>query len=292
MGPREACSFVAPLCCCADSRRKGARSGLRGGRGCPEASRTVQGDEKLKTAHPAFRDAGETVSQYDFQDCEAPFLKNTTEHLLMSAHLTSVSSVESLSVCVVSERDKEGNVRLPIVLQVRANQAFRKGDLKLFPSGADLVAAGEDAKIKVAKSEGVVHESMLLSVDVTTNITTSPQKRRISGKASSQDGARPSTAQYTLLTPVLAGKASSKRETCLANLAPFWALLRMPSHNHMHNMAIHTVVLKDQSFDDLAGSKGLKPPKTMMTTVEIPYAVNITPISKGQLLTLAFEEKL
>ena len=117
-------------------------------------------------------DAGETVRKYDFQECAAPFMKTTMEHLLMSAHLTTATTVEKLSVSCVSEKDSSGHIKLPIVLQVRANESFKKGRLMLFPSGADVLVAGGDTDNKVSKTQGTVHESMLSSVQV--HITSGP----------------------------------------------------------------------------------------------------------------------
>lgn len=89
---------------------------------------------------------------------------------------------------------------------------------------------------------------------------------------------------------MLAGKATAKRDKCLENVAPFWALLRAPSPSARPNMEMHFVTLRDQSFDAIAGPKELRALKNVQTTAEIPFAINTANIEQGEILILAFEE--
>ena len=89
---------------------------------------------------------------------------------------------------------------------------------------------------------------------------------------------------------MLAGKATAKRDKCLDNVAPFWALLRAPSPSAPPNMEMQCVTLRDEAFNAMEGPKDLRANKNVQTTAEIPFAINTTNIEKGEILTLAFGE--
>ena len=157
------------------------------------------------------------------------------------------------------------------------------------PAGGELLSFGRENELKVARNRGTLHESMLASVEVQATMASSAEKRRKTSEASSQENPGPSTSKYDLLSPVLAGKAAAQRETCLENVAPFWALLRAPAPSVTPNMALDVLHLKDLGVEATESPKGFKVPKHMATVVEVPVAVNSTNIEKGEMLTLPWE---
>ena len=78
--------------------------------------------KRQKTAHPALQEVGELLKKYEYQECEAPCLHTLTKHLVMQAHLATISSVERVYVSLLCPKGK-----LLIVTQVRANEGVNKG---------------------------------------------------------------------------------------------------------------------------------------------------------------------
>jgi hypothetical protein len=77
------------------------------------------------------------------------------------------------------------------------------------------------------------------------------------------------------------------KEPEIENVAPFWALLRTGGPFASHNMEIDTVSFRDLGFE-VQGSMYPKPPKGINFTASLPVARNVTPIYRGEVLTLPY----
>ena len=54
-----------------------------------------------------------------------------------------------------------------------------------------------------------------------------------------------STGIHELLSSLLVGKRQDKRQACLKNVAPFWALLRAPTPSAPVDMELDVMALRD-----------------------------------------------
>ena len=94
--------------------------------------------EKTVVIHPSIQEAGVTLDAYDFDACEDSVAKSCAQHMLLWAHMSSHSSVEHVTV---SRQSDEG--KLPLILQVRALEPFKKGTLVLAPAYGEIVDSEE-----------------------------------------------------------------------------------------------------------------------------------------------------
>ena len=96
-----------------------------------------------------------------------------------------------------------------------------------------------------------------------------------------------SETQFVIGSPLLVGKAPKSRDSCMQNVAPFWALLRCVGPRDYHNMELDTVVFRDPGFEIIGGAYP-QVPKGARFAVHIPMARNVSRISKGEGLRLSF----
>jgi hypothetical protein len=193
--------------------------------------------------------------------------------MLLWAHMSSQSSVEHVTV---SRQSDEG--KLPLILQVRVLEPFKKGTLVLAPAYGEIVDPKVD--FKKAPSQGVVHDAMLSKVELTV-IAGNIDRRR---KASVAEVTRTS---FDIHSPLLAFKNPKSRSTCMDNLSPFWALLRCASQKSCFNMDLEILSFSDAGCD-LKGIKYPKVAKGVGFAVEIPIARNSCNVEKGDILCLPF----
>ena len=87
-------------------------------------------------------------------------------------------------------------------------------------------------------------------------------------------------------SPFLDKKLKTKdRDEILANLNPFWAMLRCKDPKSLNNMVLETVICKDLGFEVVESKIG-KPGTSFI--VEVPILRNTCNIEKGEILTLPF----
>jgi hypothetical protein len=180
--------------------------------------------------HPTLQVGGTAMNTYDYDYSQMPFFTSMVYHICMQTHLAGQGCVERMVVWRLSDEGK-----IPIVLQLRAKEPFKKGTLHLAPAFGDVIAA--DGK---ALSKGVIDDSMLQAVSVMVHSGVADKRRKCdTGK----------TVDFRIRSPLMAGKTTTSRTTCLENLAPFWAVLRCGGPKSVHNMELHTAVLGNHKFE-------------------------------------------
>ena len=101
---------------------------------------------------------------------------------------------------------------------------------------------------------------------------------------------RSRTTAFEIHSPLLAGKILKNRETCMENVAPFWALLRCAGPRAKHNMELENIVFSDSGYE----AKACKYPKLQQTvefSVGLPIVRNVCNIEKGDILCLPFDDE-
>ena len=230
--------------------------------------------------HPSLRDPGTTLGPYNFDDAALFCEKAAAAHMILWAHSSGIKAVEGVTVSLISDPGK-----LPLILQVRANVAFKKGALLLAPAHGELLRKDSDAGRDFVQRNGpnpqtqVVHPAMLSHVEL--DVMTGSIDLRVRG---GQDGTK---SKWLLYSPLLAGKNKNTRDDCLENIAPFWSLLRCSSSAVPHNMELESMSFKDGGFDSRVPAFP-KLQKGSVFTVQLPIARNISYISKGEILCLPF----
>jgi hypothetical protein len=224
--------------------------------------------------HPSLRDAGVTLDPYDYDFGEKAFTQVVAEHMLQCAHASVQACVEHVGVSVLSDQGK-----LPLTLQVRALQPFKKGTLMLVPVSAEVLPEDDEAGRTLARTVGAVHLAMMSQVQMKVIAASTADRRH--------KNITTRTSPFVIRSPLLDFKIKNKQEGCLENVAPFWAVLRCSAPKACHNMEIDTVLLHDAGFDVKGGQFG-KMPKCAEFCVEIPILRNVSHISKGDVLCLPF----
>ena len=74
-------------------------------------------------------------------------------------------------------------------------------------------------------------------------------------------------------------------QVLLANVNPFWAILRGKDPKSLNNMELHNIVVSDPGFE-VQGSKFLK--STVGFSLEVPILRNVCHIEAGEILCLPF----
>ena len=245
---------------------------------CADALRPcAKAKETIVILHPSIQEQGKPLEKYDFDCCEGSLAKAVAEYMLLYAHLSANSSVENVTVARQSDEGK-----LPLTLQVRALQSFRKGTLVLAPAYGELLQVGVD--IWEAPSQGVIHAAMLSKVPLVVRAG-KPDKRR----KADIDGCQ--STVFEIRSPLFGAKSLKERSACLENLCPFWALLRCASPKpEEHNMELENTIFQVSNVD-VKDCKFPRLTKTMALTVDIPIARNRRAIEKGEVLCLPFFEK-
>ena len=236
--------------------------------------------ETLVILHPSLREAGEALDDYNFDMCEVSVARAIAEHMLLWAHVSSQSSVERVTISQLSDQSK-----LPLILQVRANDSFKKGALVLVPAYGEVAhSQGEDDTFSPAPVAKMIHEALLPRVSMQIIAGNVDKRRKAEAKASR-------ITAFEIRSPLLAAKSGNQKngQEVLENLAPFWAVLRCAGPRAAHNMELETVSLSHGGFD-AKGSKFPKLPKGVELSGEIPILRNSSAIEKGEVLCLPFYE--
>jgi hypothetical protein len=233
------------------------------------------GASEQRVLHPSLQDIGKVLEEYDYDFCESSFTLLLAEHMLAWAHLATQACTENVLISLLSEESK-----LPFILQVRAKEAFKNGALMLVPAFGSLLTVNGESQMKLTKCKGTLHEAMLSHVILKVRAGSTDRRRR-------GEQAEPRTTEFAMHSPLLAGRSQRVRGGCLANVPPFWAMLRCAGPRASHNMDFATVVLRDPGWELKAGHFP-KVPKGIEFSVEIPIIQNVCPISKGEVLCLPF----
>ena len=258
-------------------------------------SRTMAADELMpfvkariveRILHPSLRLPGKTLDPYGF-DNES--VRTTLEmaaatHAILWNHMAAINSVEGVTVSNIGDPNK-----LPIILQVRAKEDFKKGALLLVPAHGKLArkdteeCQGWHRNAEIAVHTQIpIHASMMSCVELNVITGQTDGRHRAAGPVVQK-------SEWLIGSPLLDGKTKLGREQCFENLAPFWALLQPNCHTADHNMEIEITSWKDAGFEALSGGRNPKVSKSAALGVEIPIARNIRAISKGDVLVIPFQ---
>ena len=153
------------------------------------------------------------------------------------------------------------------------------------PAHGQLLPVGD---IKQPPAPGVVHKDMLSKVTIELVIGKKDRRKERFLSDGAEKKALPKRS-FEVRSPLLAFKDKKNRSTCLENLPPFWALLRVGGPKAAHNMELEDVVFP---IDEIkaAGYNFPKPELIFATSATIHIAHNICAIEKGEVLTLPFLE--
>ena len=149
--------------------------------------------------------------------------------------------------------------------------------LVLAPALGEMVLVEDN---DVDRSKGVLRDAMVSKVKLA--VLTGKADRRC--KASGVDEMN---TMFEIRSPLLAGKQPKNRDSCMANLPPFWALLRCAAPDSLHNMELDNVVFKHSGFE-VIGTKYPKAAKGLGFSEDIQIARNIQEIAPGDILCLPF----
>ena len=229
--------------------------------------------------HPTLRDGGEVMEPYDYELSELPFHQCIVEHALAMALASAQLSVERVSTVRLSAKGKS-----PAVLQCRAVEPFKKGQLLLVPAVGDILFQGRDNHMYVCKGDGfqpqvaptkkknAIHKSMLSQVTV-----------HIRGAVKDKRKNRESEAQRTfeIRSPLL--DTQGQRD---GGLNPFWAVLRCVGPKSLHNMEFdREVIVVPQLHLKIPGIKR----RDLEFCVEIPVLRNVAGIEANDILTMPWQ---
>ena len=212
-----------------------------------EGQAEQQRQKKQKALHPALQPAGCPLPILDLGNAG---MVKLAELCISQEHLAGLQCAQEVTVTWQSatqpakEMDKErrhdGEERgpaFPVVLQVRSNRSYRRGELVLVPAGGEVWEKGErgtelerkrarGTEVAIQKSKAV-HSAMLASVEAQVDCGPPPKKRRKFAQASSQEEVEDVHLSFDILSPlVTAAKAPAQRKRVLQTLLPFWGLLQ------------------------------------------------------------------
>jgi len=224
--------------------------------------------------HPRLQVGGSSLDVYDYELCEYHTKKTLLAHLLMQLHVRNIHNVENVTVNRLSA---EG--ALPIVLQARAKNPFKSGALLLSPLGE--IALDDDAQrveLKKLKNKKLVHESMLRYAEASVGSSTDKRKPVTCANVRMK--------KYVVMSPLMDALSAAKREKCLQNLSPFWAVLGTEGAQFSHNMELEIMVFREQAFAQTPAIFPKLPPGTSFE-VQVPILKSVTPIQKNEVLCIA-----
>ena len=89
--------------------------------------------------HPILQEGGNALKPYDYDLFDRPFFQCLAEHASLWAYISTQTSVERVSVSRLSAKGK-----LPFVLQCRAEEPFKKGQLMLVPALGVIIPNEDD----------------------------------------------------------------------------------------------------------------------------------------------------
>jgi len=257
---------------------------------CVDDLRPLANDPKVIKAkpialHPSLLDVGDLFDAPDKDFMEYSYCKMLLEHGVLWAYGCASTSLEFARVSRVGDTDKPA-----LTLQVRATKAFKKGELILAPAFGELKLATSVQGQKLSQLQSRIHKDLLSHVDATAVTTLNYKKRG--------DPDKTTKLRFVMHSPLLTLKhkgpgqptvesRQTGEEPGIENVAPFWALLRAGGPFSSHNMEIDTVSFRDLGFE-VQGSMYPKQPKGISFTANLPIARNVTPIYKGDVLTLPY----
>ena len=162
----------------------------------------------------------------------------------------------------------------------------------------DVLRDDEATNQMISKSsKGIIHDAMIPQMVIKV-IVGPPQKASAKGKGKGKakrkgegDGEchDDKLCEYKFLvrSPLFAGKVAAKRSECTKSLAPFWGLLNASRPRTAHNMEMKVATFRDAAIDN-AWFPELKAKWNFDIYVDVPVAVNVANVEKGEVLTLPF----
>ena len=200
--------------------------------------------------------------------------------MLLWAHISEQAGVEQLSISNLSADGK-----LPLTLQVRAMEPFKKGALVLIPAFGELLHDADEASIQLTRSQSAVHEALLSHVKLDVLSVQWDRRRKT-------DAQSVKTTPFVIHSPLLAAendKTQKQRSVGVENIALFWAVFCCVGPRSYHNMELTSVVFRDPGFE-VKGGCFPKSSQAVAFNVEVPVLQNVSPISKGDVLVLPASE--
>ena len=278
-----------------------------------------QRQKKQKALHPALQPAGCPLPILDLGNAG---MVKLAELCISQEHLAALQCAQEVTVTWQSAPTAQGHPKypgqvrgegananagkedkgpaFPVVLQVRSNRSFRRGELVLVPAGAEVWEKGErgtelerkrarGTELAIQKSKAV-HSAMLASVEAQVDCGPPPKKRRKFAQASSQEEAEDVHLSFDILSPlVTAAKAPAQRKRVLESLLPFWALLQRAQAGGPANMALEYLRVTPKASDVDGWPLECERAQRLHYVVRVPIATNTSRINKGDVLTLPFE---
>ena len=225
--------------------------------------------------HPIQQLGGSALPDYVNDDFIDQHFINAAQNVLMWAQRSVATTL-----CVrVTRQTVDGKVKTkdggketqdhgkePLVLQVRAGKDFKKGTLILVPSGGQVVDHSQAEKLC---QTGALHASMVTAVPAWVKI-------------SSKEGKDDRNSEFRVISP-LCDKRNHK--SVLANLNPFWAMLRCFQPTDQSNMVFDDLLNNDSGID-LKPAKLAPLPKNTKVCAVVTIARNSKDIAEGDVLVL------
>ena len=251
----------------------------------------VQAKPKVKDAKASSIDAPELVpldkateklNSFDVDLIFDSYMESLCRLALAQGMATSWVSSGGVQAHVVSAPNK-----FPLATQLRATDDFKKWDLSFTPYTTHLISA-DSAEAAKLKNDKTVHPSLQQYVVCTVRGT---QRRGKTAKAiggeSADKGDVAVSKVYYLVSPMLDAKSGAKRETCLANLSPFWCAPRT-QQSSMANLICETQVVEIPLCAPVGAKAGTLP--KVKYTIEFPVIWNSRKVNAGESLAISCME--
>lgn len=231
--------------------------------------------------HPIQQPGGSALPDYVNDDFVDQHFINAAQNVLIWAQR---SVAPTLAYVRVTRQSVDGKVKTmnggnethhaagPLVLQVRAGKDFKKGTLVLVPSGGQVV---DHSKAEKLCQTGALHASMVTAVPAW-------------GKLSSIQ----STANRNSTLQVISPLCDKRKHTSeLANLNPFWAMLRCFQPTDQSNMVFEDLNYDDSGIDLKPAKLAPLPRNTRVNTI-VTIARNSHDIAEGDVLVLPWSSNV
>ena len=191
------------------------------------------------------------------------------EKVLLDASYASVLSSEHVQMTVLSDEGK-----LPLLLQVRVHQAFKKNQLVLAPVGGKLLPKSKSSSMSALVQK--MHDAYIPGVACSLTA--------ISKKSKAAPVAKVHNLQFNLYSPM----AVSCLPKDLSEIFPFWGVLRSGRDpSHQPNMRMDTAFFEIPKFKIVGGSSVGHMP--LQVTVELPVFVNSVALNKDDVLLATYQ---
>ena len=225
--------------------------------------------------HPTLQEPGALMESYDVSSLETQILHAAVSLLLSDAARATRSFASRVEVF---RQSKEGE--LPVSLQCRALETFKRGELVLVPGcvTVDWAMANSDDE-SAAENPGptkkpTIHRSMV------PRVRGRIQEVVKDGRRHCADG--PQTT-FDLMSPFVVAPLKKGDEVKTSEAHPFWAVIRCLNSKSAHNMKL---TVEDYALDQTIFKGCQKPNK--QTLIGLPVLRNIAPIQKGDILTVPY----